>query len=174
MMMRWLTIALIFALFASGAAWAEAANEAGPDKAVSSGASGQPLPRFASLRANEVNLRTGPGKRYPIDWVIKRQGMPVEITAEYDMWRRVRDHDGTEGWVHKATLSGKRMVLTIGAVHDLHRHDEDQSPVLARLEAGVVGQLLSCGPEWCQLKFNDIKGYLRKNAVWGVYPHEVF
>ena len=72
------------------------------------GASGLPLPRFVSLKSDEVNLRTGPGKRYPIDWIYRRRGLPVEIIDEFDDWRRVRDHDGTVGWVHRFMLVSQR------------------------------------------------------------------
>jgi SH3-like domain-containing protein len=143
------------------------------------GATGLPLPRYVSLRANEVNLRTGPGTRYPIDWVFRKRWLPLEITAEYDMWRRVRDSGGTEGWVHKASLSGKRTAIVFApsgdkALRDLHRDDDGAAPVLARLEPGAIGQLLACGKAWCRLNFNNVKGWLHKTDLWGVYPDEVF
>lgn len=139
--------------------------------------SGLPLPRFASLRSGEVNMRTGPGTRYPIIWVFKRQGLPVEITAEYDIWRRVRDPEGNEGWVHKNEISGKRAVIVTGtaaALHELRDSPTDTADVKAHLETGVTGQLLSCNIEWCKLKFDGIKGYLRKSDFWGAYPYETF
>ncbi|NTU76790.1 MAG: hypothetical protein HGA90_03105 [Alphaproteobacteria bacterium] len=138
------------------------------------GATGLPLPRFASLRFGEINLRTGPGTRYPIDWVFVRQGMPVEITAEYDIWRRVRDPEGAEGWVQKNALSGKRMVIVTGTRRDLRQKDDDKAPAVAHLEMGAMGALLSCEVEWCRAKFGEIKGYLRKNDFWGASPNETF
>lgn len=152
---------------------AEAAvNESETDS--SKGASGLPVPRFASLRNNDVNMRTGPGTRYPIEWVFSHQGLPVEITAEYEIWRRVRDPEGAEGWVHKSALSGKRSVIIIGSLRELHKDMDPQSVVLAHLEIGSTGQLVSCNKEWCKLKFNGIKGYLHKTDFWGAYPNEVF
>lgn len=143
------------------------------------GASGLPLPRFASLRTNETNLRTGPGKRYPIDWVYKKQGLPLEITAEYDVWRRVRDVDGTEGWVHRAALTGKRMVISTEKLGKLYKFDSEDSAIVANIEGGAIGQLLSCGVEWCIVKFTEpnageVKGYLKKTSFWGAYQQEVF
>jgi len=132
-----------------------------------------PLPRFASLRSDEVNMRAGPGTRYPIEWVLTREAMPVEITEEYEVWRHVRDPSGDEGWVHRNGLSGKRMVIVTG-VHDLHDNPDDASSVVAHLEDGAMGQLLSCKKEWCRLKFEGIKGYLPKSEFWGAYPGEVF
>src|ERR1700690_2889190 len=107
-----------------------------------------PIPRFASLRANDVNLRTGPGTRYPIEWVFTHQGMPVEITAEYETWRRVRDADGDEGWVHKNGLMGLRAAIVTGGPHELRRGMEDAGPVAAHLEAGAIGQIVSCSKDW--------------------------
>ena len=153
-----------------GGAWAAEADNGD----ASSGRTGLPLPRFASLRTKEVNLRTGPGTRFPIDWVFVRQGLPVEITAEYDIWRRVKDSQGTEGWVHKAELIGKRSALVTGSARDLYRRDDPTTAVLAHLEVGSVGQLLGCSIEWCKVKFGGIKGYLRKTDFWGAYPNESF
>lgn len=143
----------------------------GEDKAK--GASGFPLPRFASLRADEVNLRTGPGTRYPIEWVFRKEGMPVEITAEFDVWRRVRDWEGSEGWVHKSTLTGKRSLITTGQRRSVYEESDASSRVLAQVEAGSIGQILSCEAFWCRVKFESVKGYLPKDAFWGSYEKEI-
>ncbi len=136
--------------------------------------SGLPIPRFASLRTNEVNLRTGPGTRYPIEWVFTHAGLPVEITAEYEMWRRVRDADGDEGWVHKTALIGKRGAVVSGSLRELHQDPDANSAIEAHLEANSVGQLLGCNKDWCKLRFQDVKGWLPKNQFWGAYPADVF
>jgi|GEM_PF-115396 len=136
--------------------------------------SGLPIPRFATIRSGEVNMRTGPGTRYPIDWVLTNKGMPVEITAEYDVWRRVRDFEGSEGWVHKASLSGKRGLVVTTTLRDLREKDKEQSSILAHLEPGAIGELLSCAKLWCRVRFGDIKGYLPKTDFWGVYENETF
>ncbi len=133
-----------------------------------------PVPRFATLRSGEVNMRTGPGTRYPIEWVYTHRGLPVEVIAEYDIWRRVRDPEGSEGWVNKTELTGKRAAIVTGVAHDLHKSNDDQSTIVAHIEGGAVGQLLSCDPDWCKLKFDSVKGYLRKTNFWGAYPSESF
>jgi SH3-like domain-containing protein len=138
------------------------------------GGSGLPVPRFASLKSGEVNMRTGPGTRYPIEWVLSRAGLPVEITAEYDVWRHVRDPDGDEGWVHKSALSGRRTVIVTGGPHDLRDDIDENATVLAHLGAGVTGQLLSCKKEWCRIKLDDIKGWLPKAQFWGAKADETF
>jgi SH3-like domain-containing protein len=132
-----------------------------------------PIPRFASLRSDEVNMRAGPGLRYPIAWVYTRRGLPVEITAEYDIWRRVRDPDGTEGWISRAELSGKRSAI-ITANRDLRDKRDDQAAVRAHLQAGALGQIVSCEQDWCKVRFDNVKGFLRKTEFWGSYPNEVF
>jgi SH3-like domain-containing protein len=140
----------------------------------SKGVSGLPIPRFASLRASDVNLRTGPGTRYPIEWVLTHQGMPVEITAEYEMWRRIRNVDGDEGWVHKNALSGHRAAIITGGKRELHDSADETSAITAHLEEGAIGQLISCSKDWCKLKFEGVKGYAHKNDFWGSYPKEIF
>lgn len=134
---------------------------------------GLPLPRFASLRVDEANLRTGPGTRYPIDWVYVREGLPLEITAEFDIWRRVKDWEGTEGWVHKSALSGKRTAIVMG--EDTRPLLDKKTPsggLVAMVDAGAIGQLLNCDANWCEIKFGGHKGYMPKAVLWGVYPAE--
>ena len=77
--------------------------------------------RFVSLRADEVNVRAGPGVRYPVKWVFVRKLMPVEVIAEFDTWRKIRDWEGAEGWVHRAMLSGRRSIVVTGKVATLRR-----------------------------------------------------
>jgi SH3-like domain-containing protein len=136
---------------------------------------GLPLPRFVSLRADEVNMRTGPGTRYPVEWVYRRQGLPMEIIAEYDTWRRVRDWQGINGWVHSSMLSAERSVVITGGVHVLRGKDAPESPPVARAEAGVVGRLLECPEESarCRVEIDGVRGWLRRDAFWGVYDGEV-
>jgi SH3-like domain-containing protein len=162
---------LCFILLTNATAYA-AVNE--NESEVGKGISGLPVPRFASLRSDDVNMRTGPGTRYPIEWVFKHQGLPIEITAEYEIWRRVRDPEGAEGWVHKSAISGKRSAIITGALRELRKDPDAQSSVLAHLEMGSTGQLMSCAKDWCKLKFNGIKGFLPKTHFWGAYPNEVF
>lgn len=138
-------------------------------------ATGLPLPRFAALRSDEVNLRAGPGTRYPIDWVYKRRDLPVEILREFEVWRLVQDPDGTKGWVHQATLTGRRSFIITGGDATLRRDPRDTAAAVAILKAGVVGHLRSCqaGSNWCQVQAGDYRGYLKRNQFWGTLPDEV-
>jgi SH3-like domain-containing protein len=135
---------------------------------------GLPVPRFASLRSDEVNLRTGPGQRYPIEWVLTRKDMPVEILREFANWRRVRDWQGTEGWVHERMVTGRRDVIVTGAIRALHREPDAGSPLVARAEPGVVARLLECRGGWCRIEAGEFSGWVRRSDVWGVFPEEAF
>jgi len=133
----------------------------------------EPIPRFVSLRADTVNLRIGPGDRYPVEWVYHRKGLPVEIVAQFEQWRRVRDWQGTEGWVHQRLVTGIRNIIVKGAQRTLYADaDADAAPV-AKLDAGVIAHLLECRKEWCRIETQSIKGWLHRGEVWGVYPDEV-
>jgi len=130
------------------------------------------VPRFVTLRADEVNLRTGPGERYPIEWVYTRKGLPVEVVAEYDVWRKIRDSEGTEGWVHQRMITAARSVVVTGAMRTLRGDPDANAAPVARAEAGVVARLLECRGQWCRLETHGIKGWLQRDEVWGVFPDE--
>jgi len=131
-----------------------------------------PLPRFASLRASQVNARTGPGVRYPIDWVFQRRNLPIEITAEFENWRKIRDEQGTEGWVHRQMLSGKRSIIVIGEVQTMRRQADAEAPAVARLAPGVVAPVLECNGEWCRVEASGFRGWLPRAGTWGTKPGE--
>ena len=169
-MKQYISTLLIF-LYMSGPALGQTAPTTEEE---SKGASGLPLPRFASLQADKVNLRTGPGTRYPIEWVYVREGLPVEITAEFDIWRRVRDWEGSEGWVHKSALKGKRTAIVIGGTRNLYRETTQDSPIVAHLEQSAIGHIVACQELWCEIEFGGRKGYLPKMDFWGAYSNEIF
>ncbi len=131
-----------------------------------------PLPRFASLRSNEVNLRAGPGTQYPVEWVFLRRGLPVEIVAEYGRWRKVRDVDGSLGWVHQSLLSGRRWVMVRGAVQELYQAPAEGAEPVLRVEPGVLGKLLACREEWCRIDVAGHEGWVMRRQLWGVYANE--
>ena len=133
---------------------------------------GFPLPRFASLRANKVHLRTGPGVRYPVDWIFVQRNMPVEIVAEFENWRKVRDWQGTEGWVHRSMLSGKRNAVIKGGIQPLRRKPTSSSTLTARVMEKVVARVLECEGEWCRVKIGKKRGWMRRTHIWGVYRNE--
>jgi SH3-like domain-containing protein len=150
-----------------------------PPKTAASDAKGSatnlPLPRYAALRSDEVNLRAGPGTRYPIEWVYKRRELPVEIEREFEVWRLVQDPDGIKGWVHSATLTGRRSFIVAGGDATLRRDAQDSAAPVAILKPGVVGHIRTCqaNSEWCQMQVGDYRGYLKRSQFWGALPGEV-
>jgi SH3-like domain-containing protein len=134
-----------------------------------------PIPRFVSLRADSVNLRVGPGDQYPITWVYHRVGLPVEVLREFDVWRLVVDAEGTEGWMHEATLVGTRHFVIAGqSPVTLFRAPSDQSDPAAQLMPGVIGLIERCdaGADWCRMRVGHIGGWLERSAFWGSFPGE--
>ena len=131
-----------------------------------------PLPRFVTLRSEEANARTGPGTQYPIEWRFTRRGLPVEIIAQFSHWRKIRDWQGAEGWVHQSLVSGRRAVVVTGIARVLRRHGSDDSEPVAQVEAGVIGRLLECDHGWCRIEMQSYRGWLKRTEFWGVYPGE--
>lgn len=149
-----------------------------PDEAARGPVTGLPMPRFAATRSEEVNIRSGPGSRYPVEWVLKRRDMPLEIIREHDVWRRVRDWQGTEGWVQTGLLTGRRSFVVVGHEAVLHRRADAESDALARLAVGVIGRIRACdaGSTWCQVQVatpsGSVRGYLPRSTFWGSYRGE--
>jgi len=170
---------LLWCLAACALAVAAGAAKPGMAAEVATGnSSGLPLPRFVSLKADRVNVRGGPTKDHDVAWIFTRSGLPVEITAEFDNWRRVRDWEGAEGWVYHSLLSGRRtaMAMPLGKDRDallpLHRSADAATPIVARLEPGVVGTVRQCTGTWCRFSGSGFDGWIEQVRLFGVYPNE--
>lgn len=138
--------------------------------------SGLPLPRFVSLRTDKVNMRAGPGTQYPLNWVYHRRELPVEVIAEFEVWRKIRDPEGAEGWVHQSMLAGKR-TITVRRDRDrvmLRRTPDAAAAPAAWLSGGVIGKVLACPKNslFCQVDVEGYQGWLSRDEVWGVYRAE--
>lgn len=160
------------AVAAPGAAPAPAAK---PEKTDEAGDKPSPkLPRFAALRSDEVNMRAGPGTRYPIQWTYRKRDLPVEIEREFEVWRLVRDIDGTRGWVHQATLTGRRNFIVKGGDATMRDAPKESGGAVAILKQGVIGRIRSCeaNAEWCQVQTGSYRGYLKRDHIWGILPNE--
>jgi len=130
-------------------------------------------PRFVSFRSDFVNMREGPSTEHRVKWVYHRQGLPVQVLAEYDVWRRVRDMDGEVGWVHVALLSGDRTAIVTGEGYARARSNADpDAPLIAEVEPGVVGRILSCEAISCRVEFAGVTGWVDRERIWGVYADE--
>lgn len=132
-----------------------------------------PLPRFVSLKAGMAHVRGGPGLTHRKDWELRHRGMPLEITAEYEHWRRVRDSDGAGGWIHYSLLSGRRTVVVVSEEAGMHIGRGDATPVIARLRQGVIARIRNCAADWCRLSVERHKGWVRREHLWGVRKDEI-
>ncbi|HKZ95796.1 MAG TPA: SH3 domain-containing protein [Hyphomicrobiaceae bacterium] len=169
-------------VFILGAAVAASAAEPGGAPPAATGASGLPLPRFVSLKADRVNLRTGPGTEYPAAWVFRRAGLPLEVVKEVEGWRQVRDAEGTTGWMLQSFLSGRRTALVLPwevkpdkppPQVPIRSSDSDTARARAVVEAGVIANVHSCDGRWCDVSIGDYRGWLEQKNLWGVYEGEV-
>jgi SH3-like domain-containing protein len=138
--------------------------------------SGLPVPRFVSLKSDHVNVRGGPTKDNDVSWIYTKSGLPVEITAEFENWRRIRDSEGSEGWVYHSLLSGKRTAVVTTKSKDelaqLHDRADESSTISAQLEAGVVANVRRCSGTWCRVTGTGFDGWIEQERLWGVYQDE--
>lgn len=137
------------------------------------GAKPLPVPRFVSLRSDRINLRVGPGRNYPILWVLTKKDMPVEIIRQFGDWRMIEDWQGTRGWVQERMVMARRSIIVTGAIQPIFASPSRSASLVARAEPGVVAQLLNCDGDWCRIEAGHIAGWVEKSEVWGVFPHEV-
>lgn len=140
--------------------------------------SGLPMPRFVSLKSTKVYVRQGPTKEHPVVFVYRRAGEPVEIVAEYDNWRRIRDSEGAEGWVWHSLLSGRRTALVAPWSKDkelpIHVSATSSARLSARLEPKVLVEARRCDGQWCRVEGDGFDGWIEQDRLWGVYPGERF
>ncbi|WP_339781928.1 SH3 domain-containing protein [uncultured Thalassospira sp.] len=136
--------------------------------------SGLPIPRFVALRSDKVHLRSGPGLRYPKVWIYQHSHLPMEVVSEFDTWRKVRDWEGSEGWVHQSLLIGTRYVIVTGDEITMYTAADKNARPIALVKAGVVGRVERCpkGVDWCQVQFQDYDGWVQRQGIWGVYDNE--
>ena len=126
--------------------------------------------RFVAMRADKVNARSGPNIRYPIEWIYQQQNHPVEIIAEYEQWRKIRDFEGTVSWVRKNLLTNARYALiTEPGINNVYAKESLNSEVVAKAEFGVIGKIKRCTLSFCELEFeNKIEGWVPKSMLFGV------
>lgn len=148
---------------------------------------GMPIPRFVILKSGETNLRKGPNVKFPIAWTYKRKGYPMEVIAEFENWRKLRDQDGSEGWVHENLITGARHVMINDTQYKtdnplykqnpgelvLFRYPDETSYPMIRAQIGVMGKIKKCQKEWCKVKIENETAWTLKSNLWGVYPEEV-
>lgn len=164
--MGWIIAAVIAVAFGGSALAAENGTT-----------SGLPIPRFVSLKSDKVNVRAGPTKDHDVAWVYNRAALPVEVTAEFENWRRIRDWEGAEGWVYHSLLSGRRTALVAPSKNrdellELRTRPETASGITAKLQHGVLATVKRCQNGWCRLVGEGFDGWIEQPRLWGVYPGE--
>jgi len=136
-------------------------------------ATGLPVPRWVSVKAERVNVRRGPSLEHAVLWTYVQLGVPVEVIAEYDSWRRIRDVDGATGWVKAAMLGGERTVMTTGRVNTaILAEPKAEAEAVALAEPGLVAKLVGCNGEWCEISARGYDGFVTRDRLWGVYESE--
>lgn len=148
---------------------------------------GMPIPRFVVLKSQETNLRKGPNVKFPIVWTYKRKGYPMELVAEFENWRKLRDQDGSEGWVHENLITGVRNAMIFKTEYKtdnpmykqnpgelvLFRYPDETSYPMIRAQIGVMGKIKKCQKEWCKVSLGDTTAWVLKSNLWGVYQDEI-
>ncbi len=133
-----------------------------------------PVPRFVSLRSDQANIRVGPGRQYPIQWVLVRKFLPLEVIAEFDAWRKIKDPEGEIlGWIHQSLLSGHRTAMVSSTTHAVYRKPSLDSFKVAQLEPGVITKVRKCQASWCRVQVETIDAWIESKHLWGVYSGEI-
>jgi SH3-like domain-containing protein len=129
------------------------------------------IPRFVSLKSNDINLRVGPSENYPIAVKYIQKNLPVEIIKEFKLWRQIKDYDGNIGWIRKNLLRSERYVLTNskGTIYN-----RPNGKVIGLIKKRNVVKLIKCLPDWCYITHKDIKGWIYKENIWGIYSEELY
>ena len=168
-----IAVCILVVMVISPPAFAQTVDDVAAAAAEADKGSGLPLPRFASLKSDNVYVRTGPSMDYPIKWIYKKDGLPVEIIQEFDSWRKVKDPNGEVGWAHKILLSGKktaRITLPDAVAYD----DSDMEKPVVKFEQGVIVAVEECEKLACRVQSAPYQGWIEKKYLWGVYGSDIF
>jgi len=135
-------------------------------------AENRPVPYWASISAGDALMRSGPGRNYPATWRYRRADLPVKVLQIHESWRKIREPDGTIGWMAAALLSAQRTAIVTGEIRPLRAAPETASKILWRAEPGVVGKIAHCAAGWCEFEVDGRAGYVAVNHIWGAEPGE--
>ncbi len=160
----------MLAVFLALAAAAPAAGARAPaiDRDATEGLSGLPVPRFVSVKSDKAYLRTGPGERYPVEYVYVRKGLPLEVVREYGIWRQVRDIGGSIGWLNKQLISGNRTAIVTGAERTMFARPDIAGRAVWRIAPGAIVRVILCSDAWCRVDRGGKSGYILRAQLWGV------
>ena len=170
---RLLSLALTACFIATGYFWLNASPSLAQEAKLTVRGSGLPVPRYVTLKFNEVNLRAGPGREYPVLWRYSKTGLPLLVEAEFGVWRKVVDHEGTTGWMRGSVLSLRRMALVTDGSAKIYASANAQSNVIAIAEKNALLELQACPSAMCKVAKDGVRGWMKRDALWGVLATEV-
>lgn len=151
----------------------DAAAQDGTTARLTVRGSGHPVPRFVTLKSDKVNMRAGPGTEYPVLWHYQKHGLPLRVDAEFGVWRKVVDHEGTTGWMHQSVVSLKRLALVTGSSARIYAKPDDGSTLVAVAERNAILELQSCPTQWCKVAAEGHRGWVARTSLWGLIDGEV-
>ena len=122
---------------------------------------------FLTLRHEKVNLRQGPSFDYPIKIFYKKKFLPVLVQDKSDNFRKIRDHENNSGWIHVSQLSKKKAAITIDKNIIIFKRPTIYSTPLVILEKGRLCLIKKCKTDWCNIKTENYKGWVKKESLWG-------
>ena len=136
---------------------------------------GLELPRFVSLKSNDVNLRVGPSINYPIKIKYIEKNLPVEVIDEFDAWRKIKDYDDHVGWLHKSLIKGDRFILTVTKKENKKNiYNRPNGKIIGIVNNNNILSLEKCLVNWCYITHDNLRGWLSKEFIWGVYKEEIY
>ncbi|MBW8784832.1 MAG: hypothetical protein JF593_09365 [Novosphingobium sp.] len=126
------------------------------------------VPYWASLRAPVVNMRVGPGEDYRINWIYRREHLPLKVLRTMEGWRLVEDPDGARGWMLARFLTRERSAFVkSGPPAEMHDRPDPESRVLWHVAPGVSGKLGGCSDGWCRFDVDGRAGFIAQRYLWG-------
>lgn len=171
--MAGLTLALPLSAMGPGPALAADGEQAGDGVRLTVRGTGLPVPRFVTLKSDEVNMRAGPGTEYPVLWHYRRKDLPLRVEAEFGVWRKVVDHEETTGWMHQSVVSLKRHALVTASSARIYASPDNGAALVAVAERNALLELQSCPTQWCKVAAGDLRGWVARTAIWGLLDGEI-
>ena len=123
---------------------------------------------FLTLRYDQVNLRQGPSREYPIKIFYKKKYLPVLVQDQSDNFRKIRDHENNSGWIHVSQVSKKKAAIVIDEKLIMFKSPTIYSKPIAVLKKGRLARIIKCKKTWCKAKSDKYKGWLKKDSLWGL------
>ena len=124
---------------------------------------------FLTLRNDKVNLRQGPSFEYPIKLFYKKKFLPVLVQEKFENFRKIRDHENNTGWIHISQLSKKKAAIVIDDEAYIFSSNTVYSKPLAISKNGKLLLIKKCKKDWCKISSKNIKGWIKKESLWGLY-----